>query len=301
MAMPSSLGIVYGSEAVSADMNDKLSQLYAISETISAKTAASWLLGPTHSFVGTTIQNALDENYSAIAAGLTVGSGTTAKSWTIYQGFAGSPTDTLTLNFERGTSTNASVRFNETTDRMEINEGGGWSKLAPQPFDCIYPASLFNPHKHTSTSTTVTLTPTWDATYMFEAVNAKSAQTTLNYYAFNLTVKLPQEFGDWKSSTAAALYFRTQTVASSQNHVDVSVRHKAGILNVPTSCASATKTAQVSTGSGTWKVITWTKANLTGGSVAWAAGDLVSFDAKLETKSSKYAALGPLLLLGERT
>ena len=316
MAMPSSHAITYGADLVSADVNNIWSQQYAIMENISAKTAASWMLGPTHSFAGATIQDALDQNYSAIAAGLGAASGTTAKQWTIYQTFAGTPVDNLTLVFERGTSTNMGLRVNEAANVLEINEASGWSRavaasnaetviggLMAQPFDRVYNVTEFNPCQISgATARNITWYPSSDATYFFPKVRITSSQVALNYYAFELLALLPTEWADWKSATAVAIAYRTDTTKASQNHIDAWIRHKASGLAAGTSCSSATKADQKAAASGTWAYMTWDKSDLTNdGSISWAAGEYIHIKLKCEVKSAKYVEFGPCRIFGERT
>lgn len=308
--------IVASSDATSVQMNTIISQAAVAISSLSVRTADAWLLDPSHGFSGATIQDALDENQSGISGGLTVGSGTPAAVWRLKNTFTGSPTVTQQLLFERGTSTDAGVQFNETTDLLEGNEGSGWSQLVlksnvetaiggvlPQPFDFIINASDFNPGKISGLSATnVDWAASSDATFHFPKVYVTTAQTALNYYAFDLLVQLPTEFGDWKSATAAVLYLRTGTTKASQNHLDVEVLHKASVLVSGTSCSSAVKTSQKASTSGSWTVVTWTKANLTNaGSISWAAGDFLWTQFKCEVKSSKYIEFGPFKLKGERT
>jgi hypothetical protein len=328
--------IVAGTSAEADDVNLPCSQLAAAVDAVDAKDANGISLATGHSFSGATIHDALEENYSAIAAGLTVGNGTESKSWTIYKDFAGSPVDTLTLAFERGTSTNAGIRFNETTDVLQGNEGSAWNRLVTTSnFLSLFAsgtvvtssnwgthiveanmwsalgaltmtrhinASDFQPCTISgSTTTNVDWAPTCDSTYWFPKVRVVSAQTSLNYYAFSLLYRLPEDFADFNSATAAILWIKTDTVQATQNHVDVNIRHKASALAAGTSCSSATKSDQKASASGTWTQLTWSKANLTGGGITWAAGDLMFSRVKVETKSSKAVEFGPLILQLERT
>ena len=316
MAMPSAHAIAYGADLVSVDVNDIFSQQYAIMANLSAKTAASWLLGPTHSFAGTTIQDALDQNYSAIAAGLGAASGTTAKQFTIYQSFAGAPVDNLALHFNRGTGTDMTMRVNEAANVLEINEAAGYSRIVAasnaetvigglmvQPFDRVYNADIFNPCKISgATATNVSWAPSSDPTYFAPKVYITSAQVALNYYAFELLALLPTEWADWKSATAVAIAYRTDTTKASQNHIDAWIRHKASGLAAGTSCSSATKADQKAATSGTWAYMTWDKSDLTNaGSISWAAGEYIHIKLKCEVKSSKYVEFGPCLIFAERT
>lgn len=307
--------IVENSDALSSEANTIHSQLNASVEAVSARTAASWLLGAGHGFAGTTIQDALDENESAIAAGLTVGSGTTAKVFKLNTGHTGAPSDNCSFGVERGAATDVYLRWNETTDLWDMHNGSGYSTVIlasnaesllgstmAQPFDRVYNACDFNPHEISGlTATNVAWASTSDPTYFFPSMNVYSSQTALHYYAFDLLIELPTSFGDWKSATALVLYYRTETVKSTQNHLDLNVRHKGGILATGTSCSSATQTNQVSTGSGNWTTLALAKADLTGGGITWTAGDYIWVRAKLESKSSKYVELGPMILFGERT
>ena len=316
MAIPSAYAIAYQEDLLSPKTNSITSWLYATILNVNAKTADSWLLGATHSFAGASIQDALDENYSAIAGGLTVGSGTTEAMWYVNTDVTATPTQNSGFGVERGTSTNVAVRWNETGDYWAMHNGTAYERmvgtsnaetlLGPmmvQPFDKVYNASEFNPHQlGSSTATNITWAATSDATYFMPTVHLYSAQTSLNYFCFDNLVKLPTESEDWKSATAAVLYFRTETVANTQNHLDIAIRHKGGILAAGTACSSATKTNQVATASGTWTVMSWSKSDLTNaGSISWAAADYLYIDVKMESKSSKYCELGPFMLNGERT
>jgi len=316
MAIPSSYAIALRENATSEKMNTIISWLYAAIENVDAKTADAWLLGAAHSFAGTTIQDALNENYSAIAAGLTVGSGTPEAMWCVNTDVTGTPTQNSGFGVERGTSPNVAIRWNETGDYWEMHNGAAYERVVGtsnaesliggmmvQPFDTVYNASLFNPHElSTSSATNVAWIATSDPTYHFPTRRLYSSQTSLNYYCFDLLIRLPTEFADWKSATAAVLYYRTETVADSQNHLDISIRHKDDILASGTSCSSATRTNQVATASGTWTILALDKSDLTNaGSVSWAAGDFLHIDIKMESKSSKYCEFGPLVLFGERT
>ncbi len=308
--------IVASSDATSVGMNTIISQAAVAISALSLRTADGWLLQSGHSFAGETIMAALNENQSDIAGGLSVGSGTTATTWKINNAHTGAPTVTQQILFERGSAVDAGVRFNETTDLLEGNEGSGWSQLVTksnvetaiggvlaQPFERVYGPTDFNPCKISGASTTnVDWAATSDPTYYIPKIYVTSSQTALNYYAFDILVQLPTGFGDWKNATAAALYIRTGTTKASQNHLDIEVRHKSGILVSGTSCSSATKTSQKASTSGSWTVLTWTKANLTNaGSISWATGDFFYAKVKCEVKSSKYVEFAAFRLWGERT
>lgn len=292
--------VATGANLVSTEENAFRVSVAGAIDALDAKTAADIAIRPTAGFVATEINGALVELASAItaSAGLTAGAaGVTSKSWTINRGFAGSPVDNGSFEMERGTSTNAILRWNEATDKWQVNEGGGYTNLLRTLHDKIYNASDFNPCKIAGLSaTSVTWVPTNDATYFFPVVRVTSAAAALNYYAFGILIKIDAEFFQWSSSTALCIYYRTKKNDATANHIDVYVRHKSGILAAGTSCSGATKTSNVSAASDTWTTVSITRANLVAGGITWAAGDYLHVLIKAEVLTGWYTCLGPMFL-----